>query len=83
MGCERRYTILDEYQSRAYQEYDYLSLADAYAYSFAVTAGDYYEVTSTYDSFESQQPGRFCYQQGANFGLRAFHNPLSLPSPRP
>jgi RHS repeat-associated protein len=56
--------IRNEYRSRGYQEYDYLSVADAYAYSFAVTAGDYYEVISTYDSFESQQPGGFCYEQG-------------------
>jgi RHS repeat-associated protein len=71
---EKIQAIRDEYRSRGYQDFDYLNQEDYFAYSFATTAGDLYEVISTYDSVESQSKGGFCYERGGlPYFLRNYH----------
>jgi RHS repeat-associated protein len=56
--------VRQKYRESGNPSFHYWGSKDQHAYSFAVTAGDMYEVISTYDSHESQAEGGLCHQAG-------------------
>ena len=75
---DRIKAVRDEYISRGHTDYSYLSNEANLAYSYAVGAGDYYEVISTYDSIESQNEGGVCHTKGGIYYKLSAINGCSL-----